>query len=77
MQNIDLDATKKLGLTDFKKYWQCVSLVKIELDWLHNWILVLAICMRHSCKGYDNKAVTENIKIKQDINSEKISSVFN
>ena len=36
MSNIDLDAVKKLGLTDIKKYWRRAVQVEIELDWLHD-----------------------------------------
>ncbi len=39
------------------------SLVEIELDWLYDWILALAIFMSHSHKVYNNKKVVQNIGI--------------
>ena len=47
MSNADLDAAKKLRLTSIKKYWKYADQVEMELDWLHDWISVLATFMRH------------------------------
>lgn len=67
MSNADLNATKELGLTDIKKYWRYTSQVKIEVDWLHDWISVLATFMRYLLRVYNNTKVTNNLKVKQDI----------
>ena len=67
MSNADLDAAKELGLTSIKKYWRRAGQVKMELDWLHDWISVLAIFVRHSHKLYNKKVVTENMNPRQDI----------
>ena len=45
--NIDMNAAKELGLTGVKKYWRHTGQVEMELNWLHDLILVLAICVRH------------------------------
>ena len=70
MSNIDLDVTKKLGLSGIKKYWRYVSQVEIELNWLYDWILILATFIRHSCRVYDNKKVGQNMSIRQNIDPE-------
>ena len=61
------DAAKKLRLTSIKKYWRRAGQVEIELDWLHDWIPILAIFVRHSRKLYENKEIDQNMSIKQDI----------
>lgn len=70
MSNVDLDIGKKLRQTNIKKYWKYTSQVKMELDWLYDWILALSTFVRHSHRGYDHKNMTENMKIKQDISLE-------
>ncbi len=76
MNATNLDAAKELGLTGIKKYWRCTGQIKIELDWLHDWILVLIIFVMHSCKVYDNKEIGQNMSVKWNINSEWVSSFF-
>ena len=39
----------------------------MELDWLHDWILVLATLMRHLHRVYNNEKITKNSNIRQDI----------
>lgn len=41
--------------------------VKLELDYLYNWILALAIFIRYLYRADNNEKVIENIKAKQDI----------
>ena len=36
MSDLDLNAVKKLRLSDIKKYWRHAGQVEIKLDWLHN-----------------------------------------
>lgn len=58
INNIDLNAAKKLGLTGVKKYQRCIGQFEIKLDWLYNQILVLAIFVRHLYRIYGNNKVT-------------------
>lgn len=76
ISNANLTKVKKLGLTDIKKYEKCASQVKIELDGLHKWILILTIFMRYLRKRYDNKKMNKNRKIKQNIKLEWVSFIF-
>ena len=76
MTNANMDAAKKLGLNDIKKYWRRAGKVEIKLDWLHNWILALAIFVKHSRRVYDNEKVTKNINARQNIDPEWVSSFF-
>ena len=57
MSNTNLDIAKKLRLTSIKKYWRYTGQVKIELDWLHNWIFILTIFIKHLHRLYINKKV--------------------
>ncbi len=57
MSNVDIDVAKEQELTGVKKYWGRATQVKMELDWLHDWIPVLAIFVRHSQRIYDNKEI--------------------
>lgn len=59
ISNANLTKDKKLGLTYIKKYEKYAIQVKIELDGLHKWILVLTIFMRYLRKRYDNKEMTK------------------
>ena len=70
ISNANLDAAKELGLIGIKKYWRYARQVEIELDWLHDWISVLATFVKHSRRVYDNEKVTKNINIRQDIDLE-------
>lgn len=76
MSYADLDATKKLGLTAIKKNWKCVGQAEMALNWQLNWIFVPAIFMKNSHKVYKNKKVTENMKSRQNIDPEWVSSFF-
>lgn len=76
MSNINLDAAKELRLTGIKKCWKRAGQVEIELYWLHDWILALAIFVRQSYKKYDNEKVIENMKIRQNINPKYVTSFF-
>ena len=76
MSNVDLDVAKKLGLTDIKKFWRHAGYVEIVLDWLYDWILAFAIFVRYLCRVYDNKDVTKNMNVKQNIDLEWMSSFF-
>ena len=76
MSNNDLDKIKELELTDIKKYWRRASQVEIELNGLHDWILVPAIFVRHSRKVYKNKKVGQNMSVRQNIDPKWVSSLF-
>ena len=70
MSKADIKAAKELGLTGVKNYWKRAGQVEIELDWLHDWIPVLATFVRHSQRVYDNKKIGQNISVRQDIDPE-------
>ena len=77
MSNVDIDAARDLGLTGIKKHWRLAGQIEKEVDELHkDWIPVLAAFVNHSWKTNDNKKVTENIKIRRDIDPGWISSIF-
>ncbi len=76
MSNVDMDAAKKLGLTEVKKYWRWAGQVEMELDLLYDWIPVLATFVRHSQKVYDNEEVGQNMSVRWDIDPEWVSSFF-
>lgn len=42
----------------------------MKLDWLYDWISVLAIFVRHLRKVYDNEKVTQNMSVKRDLDPE-------
>ena len=71
-----MNVAKKLGLTVIKKYWRCAGQFEMEIDWLHDWISVLAIFVRHSRKVYNNEKVTKNINARRDIDPKWVSSFF-
>lgn len=62
MSNIDLDTARELKYTSIKKYQRQIGHIKMKLNWLYDGISALAIFVRHSCREYNNKEVTENIK---------------
>ena len=70
ISNANLDAAKKLGLTGIKKYWRRTGQIEIELDWLYDWIPILATFVRHLYRVYNNKKVGQNMSVRQNINSE-------
>lgn len=76
ISNVDLDAAKELRLSDIKKYWRHAWQVKLELDCLHNWILILVTFMRYLRGIYNNKKVTKNIRARQDIDPEWVLFFF-
>lgn len=76
INNANLDETKKLELTGIKNHWKRASQIKIMLDWLNDWILVLTIFVRYSCRGYDNEKMNKNIKVRQKIKPKQVSSLF-
>lgn len=47
MSNVNIDTAKKRGLTKIRKYWRYAGKFEMELNWLHNWILVLATFGKH------------------------------
>lgn len=50
----DIEAAKKQRLTEVKNYQRCAGQIKMELDWLYDWILGLAIFVRYLQKVYNN-----------------------
>ena len=70
MSNANMDAAKKLGLTDIKKYRRRAGQVERELDWLYDWIPALATFVRHSRSVYNNEKVTQNMNVRRDIDPE-------
>ncbi len=52
------------------------SQVEMKLDWLHDWIPVLAIFVKHSKRVYANKDKSQNMSVRRDIDPEWVSSFF-
>ena len=68
ISNIDIDAARDLGLTGIKKHWGLTGQIEKEVNGLHrDWIPALAAFLKHSQKTHDNEEVTDNIKIRRDI----------
>ena len=77
ISNVDIDATRNLGLTDIKKYQRLASQIEKKVNELYrDWIPVLAAFMKHFWKTHNNEKVTKNMKIRQDIDLEQVSSFF-
>ena len=77
MSNVDIDAARDLGLTDIKKHWRLAGQIEKEVDGLHrDWIPALAAFVKHSWKTNNNEEVTENMKIRRDIDFGWVSSLF-
>ena len=68
ISNVDINAIRDLGLTSIEKYWRLASQIKKKVDGLHrNWILALAAFVKHFWKINNNEEVSENMKIRWDI----------
>lgn len=76
MSNTDINAAKKLGLTQIKKYQKCAGQVAIKLDQLYNQIPALAKFVKYLQKVYNNQKITQNMSFRQNIDLEQISSFF-
>ena len=77
MSNVDIDAARDLGLTGIKKHWRLAGQIEKEVDGLYkDWIPALAAFVKHSQKTNDNEEVTENMKIRRDIDPGWVSSLF-
>ena len=77
ISNVDIDAARDLGLTGMKKHWRLAGQIEKEVNGLHrDWIPALAAFVKHSRKTPDNEEVTENMKIRRDIDSKWASSLF-
>ena len=77
MSNVNIDAPSNLGLTGIKKHWRLAGQIGKEIDGLHrDWIPAHAIFVKHSRKTNDNEEVTENMKIRWDIDPKWVSSLF-
>ena len=77
ISNIDIDATRDLGLTSIKKHWKLANQIEKLVNGLHkDWILAFAAFVKHSRKTHNNEEVIENMKIKRDINPRWASSLF-
>ena len=70
MNNANINAAKKLGVTGIKKYWSHAGQGEIELDWLYDWISVLATFVKYSHRVYNNEEVTKYMNVRQDMNPE-------
>ena len=77
INNVDIDAARDLGLTGIKKHWRLASQIEKEVNGLHrDWIPALAAFVKHSQKTHDNEEITENMKIRRDIDPRWASSLF-
>lgn len=69
ISNADIDATKNLGLTIVKKYQRHTGQIKEKVNGLYkDQIPAFALFVKHCQKMYNNEKVTENIKIRQEVN---------
>lgn len=64
MSNVNLYIARKLGLTDIKKYKRYNSQVEIDQNWLYDYVLILAILIKHLHKRYDNQKMIKIIKFR-------------
>ena len=77
ISNVDIDAARDLGLTGIKKHWRLAGQIEKEVNGLHrDWIPALAMFVKHSRKTHNNEEVTENMKIRRDIDLGWASSLF-
>lgn len=77
INNADIDVARDLGPTNIKKYWRRISQIKKEVNRQYrDWIPVLTVFVKQFCKTYNNKKVIENMKIRQDVDLEWVSSLF-
>ena len=77
ISNIDINVAKNLGLTSIQKHWRLTEQIKKKVNGLYrDWIPVLTVFVKYSRKMHDNKKVTENMKIRWDIDPGLTSSLF-
>ena len=77
ISNVDIDMVRDLGLTGIRKHWRLAGQIEKVVNGLHrNQIPALATFVKHSQKAYNNEKVIENMKIRQDIDTEWASSLF-
>ena len=77
ISNVDIDAARDLGLTGIKKHWRLAGQIEKKVNGLHrDQIPVLAAFVQHSQKTHDNEKMTENMKMRQDIDPGWVSSLF-
>lgn len=77
ISNLDIDIAKNLRLIVIKKYQRYISQISEKLKRLYkNWIPALAAFMIYFHQKYNNEKVTENMKIRQDIDPQQILSLI-
>ena len=77
MSSVDIDAVRDLRLTDIKKNRRLAGQIEKKVDGLQrDWISALVAFVNHFWKTNNNKEMTENIKIKRNIDPGWISSLF-
>ena len=75
--NVEIDAARDLGLTAIKKYWGLAGQIEKKVNGLYrDSISALAAFMTYSRKTNNNEEVTENMKIRRNIDSEWASLLF-
>lgn len=68
ISKVVINAAKDLGLTDIKKYLRLTDQIKKKINRLYiDWISAFDMFVKHFWKTYNNKKVTENMKIWQNI----------
>lgn len=71
ISNVNNDVAKDLGLMIIKKYWRCTSQISEKWKKLHrDYKPVLTAFVTYLREMHNNEEVTENIKIRWNINSE-------
>ena len=77
MSNVDIDAARDLEQTGIRKHWRLAGQIEKKVDGLHkDWIPALAAFVKHSRKTNNNEEVTENMKIRWDIDFGWVLSLF-
>ena len=65
ISNVDIDATRDLGLTAIIIYWRFADQIEKEVNGLYkDWILAFATFVKYFRKTHNNKKVTEKMKIR-------------
>ena len=77
ISNVDIDAARDLGLTGIKKHWRLAGQIEKEVNGLYrDCIPALVAFVKHFRKTHDNEEVTENMKIRRDIDPGWASPLF-
>lgn len=69
ISNSDINAARNWEIISIKKFWKCISQIQDKVDKLDkNWIPIFEGFIKHFWKMHNNKKITKNMKIEQNIN---------